>query len=526
MQAMVNLLDSTLRDGAQAEGISLSVEDKLSIVHRLDGLGISFIEAGNPGSNPKDLEFFRRAAQTTLHRAQLAAFGSTRRRNTAVEEDENVRALLAADTGIVVLFGKAWPLHVKDILCTTPEENLLMIEETCRFFCDRGRRVFFDAEHFFDGFRENSDFALSALSAAARGGAECIVLCDTNGGNFPTDIFEITKTVCEKFSLPIGIHAHDDAGMAVANTILGVQAGASHVQGTYLGFGERCGNASLATVIANLQLKLGVRCIPEENLPLLTDTARHIAEVCNVSLRHSQPYVGDSAFAHKAGMHIDGVLKNPVSFEHISPEAVGNGRKILLSEMSGRTALLQKISRLCPGLTKDSPKTADIMEELKHLELLGYQFEGADSSFELLVRKHTGTRIPFFRLVHYRVLSGNPSEPDCSASATVKVQVGDKLQLMAAEGNGPVNALDKALRKALEVFYPNLSSMRLIDYKVRVMDSKDATGATVRVLISSSDGASVWTTVGVSHDVVQASWIALADSVEYKLIKDKEREDR
>ena len=525
MKPIVDLLDSTLRDGAQAEGISFSVEDKLNIVRKLDELGLSFIEAGNPGSNPKDLEFFRRAAQLPLKRAQLAAFGSTRRKNTAVEEDENVRALLAADTELIVLFGKAWALHVKDILCTTPEENFSMIEDTCRFFRERGKRVFFDAEHFYDGYRADPDFAFEALAAAARGGAECLVLCDTNGGGFPDDIYAATRAVCERFTLPVGVHTHDDGGMAVANAVMGVRAGASQVQGTYLGFGERCGNADLSTLIPNLQLKLGVRCIPAENLHLLTAAARHIAEVCNVSLRHSHPYVGASAFAHKAGMHADGVLKNSASFEHVDPEAVGNERRFLMSEMSGRTAVLQKIHRLCPALTKDSPETGSIIEALKRLELSGYQFEGADSSFELLVRKHTGTYRPFFQLVNYKILSGRPSEPDCSASATVKVQVGDKLQLMAAEGNGPVNALDKALRKALEVFYPTLATMHLIDYKVRVMDSKEATGASVRVLISSSDGAAVWTTVGVSHDVVEASWLALVDSIEYTLIKDLERNE-
>lgn len=522
MNRIIDLLDSTLRDGAQGEGISFSVEDKLAIVQALDELGIGYIEAGNPGSNPKDLKFFERASQLSLQHARLVAFGSTRRKGIPAQEDKNLQAILTARTEFVAIFGKCWDLHVTDILCTTLEENLRMIEDTCQFLTQQGKRVFFDAEHFFDGYKANAGFALRALQAAVDGGACCLVLCDTNGGSFPQEIFEITKAVAERFPVPVGIHTHNDRGMAAANSVMAVQAGATHVQGTFLGYGERCGNAALSTVLPDLQAGLGYSCIPEENLHLLTTTARHVAEISNIALPRSTPFVGASAFAHKAGMHADGVLKVSHSFEHVIPETVGNERRFLMSEMSGRTAVLKKINAIRPELTKGSPETAEILQELKERERLGYQFEGADSSFELLIRKHTGAYHPFFELIHYKILTGQPSEKGCSATATVKLRVDDKVQLMAAEGNGPVNALDRALRAALEVFYPSLSRVRLTDYKVRVMDSGSATGAVVRVLITSTDGRREWTTVGVSSDVVEASWIALVDSIEYKLIKDAE----
>ncbi len=521
----VEILDSTLRDGAQGEGISFSVEDKLHIVSLLDRLGVAYIEAGNPGSNPKDLEFFHRAAHMGLRHASLVAFGSTRRKGISVEEDSNVKALLSAQTETVCIFGKCWKLHVDEILKTSREENLSMIGDTVKFLVSEGKQVFFDAEHFFDGYKDDPEFAMEALMAAVRNGASAVVLCDTNGGSFPMEISEITKRVvlaCREYGVEVGIHTHNDIGMAVANSVLAVQAGASQVQGTYLGFGERCGNAALSTVVATLQLKAGMSCIPEENLPLLTQTARSVAEIANVTLRTTEPYVGSSAFAHKAGMHADGVLKLPRSFEHVPPEKVGNERRFLMSEMSGRTAVLEKIQRIRPELRRDSPETFAVMEALKGLEAKGYQFEGADSSFELLIRKNTGEYRPFFELIHYKIISTRPADLDCSATAAIKVRVGDKVQLMAAEGNGPVNALDKALRFALEVFYPQLRQVHLIDYKVRVLDSKDATAAVVRVLITSTDGKNVWTTIGVSGDVLEASWLALVDSVEYKLIRDLE----
>lgn len=516
----VEILDSTLRDGAQGEGISFSVEDKLGIVKALDDLGVSYIEAGNPGSNPKDLEFFERAARLNLKHSSLVAFGSTRRKNITVQQDANIKALINAGTPAVAVFGKCWFLHVKEIIGTTAEENFAMIYDTCRYLKESGKKVFFDAEHFFDGYKEDPDFAMKALEAADSAGADCLVLCDTNGGAYPDEIYEITKAVDERFKGKVGIHTHNDRSMAVANSVMAVRAGAVQVQGTFLGYGERCGNANLSSVIPNLQIKYGIGCIPESRLKKLTQTAREIAEISNISIKRNEPFVGISAFAHKAGMHADGVLKLPRSFEHINPETVGNERRFLMSEISGRTAVLEKIKKINPHLTKDSPETVKIVNQLKELEQQGYQFEGADSSFEMLIRKNLGAYKPFFELINYKVSAGRPCEQGCSATATVKIKVGDKQQLMAAEGNGPINAIDKALRSALEVFYPSLKKMRLIDYKVRVMDSKQATGAAVRVLITSTDGKKVWTTVGVSEDVVEASRFALTESIEYKLITD------
>ncbi len=525
MTRTIEILDSTLRDGAQGEGISFSVEDKLAVTRLLDDLGVPYIEAGNPGSNPKDLEFFRRAGELRLRHAKLVAFGSTRRKDIPAEEDANVQALLTAGTDTVALFGKCWDLHVRDILKTTDEENFRMIRDTVAFFKARGKRVIFDAEHFFDGYKRNPAFALAALEAAVDAGADVLSLCDTNGGAFPQEVYDITRTVVERFPAVVtGIHVHNDGGMAVANTVMAVEAGAAHVQGTYLGFGERSGNANLSAIIPNLQLKRGMACIPAEAMPRLTAAARSMAEIANVRLQRGEPYVGGSAFAHKAGMHADGVLKNPLTFEHIDPEAVGNERRFLMSEITGRTAVLEKIRRFCPDIDKTSPALQDILSALKTMELEGYQFEGADGSFELLVRKCL-RRVPaFFELVYYRITGEKPYDEGQSAIATLKVRVGDRCEIAAGEGNGPVNGLDRALRTALSSFYPTLAGVHLVDYKVRVMDSRQATAAKVRVLITSTDGVREWTTVGVSSDVIEASWIALSDSIEYKLIKDKEEQ--
>jgi len=520
----IDIYDSTLRDGAQAEGISFSVDDKLKIVERLDKLGVSYIEAGNPGSNPKDLEFFERVKKIKLSNIRLAAFGSTRRVGIKVEDDNNVKSLLRADTPAVAIFGKSWDLHVTDILKTTLDENLRMIEETLRFFKEKGKEVIFDAEHFFDGYKSNPEYAVQALHAAIKGGADCLVLCDTNGGCFPMEIYDITKKICETFDVPVGIHCHNDTGMAVANSIMAVQAGAVHVQGTFNGFGERCGNANLCTIIPNLQLKLGIQCIPEDKMEKLTSTARYVSELANVTHDERAPYVGHSAFAHKGGMHIDGVNKNPVTFEHIDPTLVGNKRRFLMSEVSGRSTILSTIRTVDPSITKDSPEAKQIIDKLKELEHQGYQFEGAESSFELVVRKELGKYRPFFDLGQFKVIVSEPSGENFSSSAMIKVYVDGKEEINAAEGDGPVNALDKALRKALERFYPQLKEMRLTDFKVRVLDSKTATAAKVRVLIESTDGESMWSTVGVSTDIIEASWRALVDSIEYKLLKDKSKQ--
>ncbi|MEM1483815.1 citramalate synthase [Oscillospiraceae bacterium PP1C4] len=516
----IEIFDSTLRDGAQSENVSFSVEDKLNIVRALDEMGISYIEAGNPYSNPKDAEFFQRVRNLRLHGSRLVAFGSTRRRGISVAEDKNCTALLNAGTDCVAIFGKSSDWQVHEVLGTTPEENLRMITETVRCFVEAGKRVFFDAEHFFDGYKHNPYYSVQTLHAAADAGAYKLVLCDTNGGCFPDEIAQITGEMDTLFPGKIGIHCHDDAGCAVANSLAAVKAGADHVQGTYIGFGERCGNTNLSTIIANLQLKLGYWCIPYDRISRMTQTARLISEVSNMRLSHSMPYVGKSAFAHKGGMHVDGVKKNTAAFEHINPELVGNRRQILLSEVSGRTALMTKIIELVPNFSKDSPALNVLINKLKKLEYEGYQFEAATASFELVVLKELGRFTPFFEMELFRIIGEQDTANRHMASAMVKLRVGDQYEITADEGDGPVHALDRALRKALEVFYPKLACVRLIDYKVRVMDTGKATAALVRVLVESADGENVWTTVGVSTDIINASIHALIDSMEYKLYKD------
>lgn len=515
----VSIFDSTLRDGAQGTGISFSAEDKLHAVRLLDEIGVDYIEGGNPGSNPKDAEFYKKVKNIKLKNARIAAFGSTRRKDSSVNEDASLKALVESEAEICVIFGKCSLFHVKNVLETSPEENLAMITESCRFLKEHDREVFFDAEHFFDGFRDNREYAIKCIKSAEESGADLICLCDTNGGTFPTEAAEVVKAVKREIKVPVAVHFHNDCGMAVANSVICTRAGADQVQGTFLGIGERCGNANLSTIIPDLQLKLGYDCIPQEKLKDLTKNAREMAELNNSELPGTTPFVGDGAFAHKAGMHAAGVLKNTRSFEHIDPLLVGNVRKFPTSEISGRAVIFERIHALFPKLKSDSSETAAILEEIKHLENSGYQFEAADASFELLLRKQLGLFHSFFRLISYRIYTGFGTGDDCSASCTVKVKVGDEIKLMAAEGNGPVNALDKALRKALEEFFPDLCTVKLVDYKVRVLDSNDATAASVRVLISSTDGKETFTTVGVSEDVVDASWIALNDSLEYILMK-------
>lgn len=518
----VLIYDSTLRDGAQAQGISFSIEDKLKIVDRLDRLGVSYIEAGNPGSNPKDLEFFERVGKIKLKHAKVIAFGSTRRVNIPVDEDANVKSLLKADTPAIAIFGKSWDFHVTDILKTTLDENLKMIYDTISFFKSKNKEVVFDAEHFFDGYKANPDYAMKSLKAAFDAGADSLCLCDTNGGSFPNEVYEITSKVVNEFKADIGIHCHNDTGMAVANSIMAVQAGAVQIQGTMNGFGERSGNANLCTIIPNLQLKSEYECIPEENISDLTAAARYVSEVANVIHDERAPYVGRFAFAHKAGMHADAVNKNSTAYEHISPEAVGNERLFLMSEVAGRSAVLNLINNIDNTITKDSPQTKVILEKLKELEFKGYQYEGAESSFELVIRKVLGKYQQFFELGEFKVVVNEPSVSSANSSAMIKIKVDGQNEITADEGDGPVNALDKAVRKALERFYPQISEMKLTDYKVRVLDSNSATAAKVRVLIESTDGKEVWTTIGVSTDIIEASWQALVDSIEYKLIKDKE----
>ncbi|MDP4095087.1 MAG: citramalate synthase [Bacillota bacterium] len=514
--------DSTLRDGAQAQGISFTVEDKLKIVSRLDRLGIKYIEAGNPGSNPKDLEFFERVQKLKLNNAKIIAFGSTRKVNLSVQEDANVKSLLTAGTSAVTIFGKSWDFHVTDILKTSLDENISMIYDTISFFKAKGKEVVFDAEHFFDGYKANPEYAMKTLETAFNAGADSLCLCDTNGGAFPQEIFDITSLVVGTFKCQIGIHCHNDNGMAVANSIMAIQAGAVQVQGTMNGYGERCGNANLCTIIPNVQLKLEYECIPRENVSFLTQTARYVSEIANIIHDERAPYVGRFAFAHKAGMHADAVNKNSIAYEHIEPEIVGNERTFLMSEVAGRSAVLHIINQVDESITKDSPETKQILEKMKELEHEGYQYEGAESSFELVIRKLLGKYQSFFDLREFKVIVNEPSVDDVNSSAMVKIKVDGEDEISAADGDGPVNALDGAIRRALERFYPNLSEMKLTDYKVRVLDSRSATAAKVRVLIESTDGSEVWTTIGVSTDIIDASWKALVDSIEYKLIKDKE----
>jgi 2-isopropylmalate synthase len=523
----VEILDTTLRDGAQGQGITFSARDKLAVTRALDELGVAWIEAGNPGSNPKDMEFFRQAAGLRLQTAKLCAFGSTRKKGVAAKDDAQLQSLLEAGTEAVVIFGKSWDLHVTEVLRVSLEENLAMIAETVAFLREKGRRVFYDAEHFFDGWLANSVYAISSLKAALDAGAERIVLCDTNGGSFPDTIGAGTGAAIQstgEAAVPFGIHAHNDCGCAVANTILAVKAGCRHVQGTLVGFGERCGNTALAAAIPGIELKLGLPCLPEGRLRLISNITWQVAEIANVAVGDDMPYVGANAFAHKAGMHADGILKVRRSFEHIDPASVGNERHFVMSEVGGRSAIAERAKKIEPSITKDHPAAASLAEKLKTLEASGWQFEGADASFELLVRRELGRYKPLFRIEVYRVVSEHPtSEVLACSHAWAKVWVDGQYEIAAAEGDGPVNALDGALRRALKHFYPELEQVRLSDYKVRVIDGSAATAARVRVLIESTDGRGSWSTVGVSEDIIDASRIALVDSIEYKLIGDIER---
>jgi 2-isopropylmalate synthase len=514
--------DSTLRDGTQAQGISFTVQDKLKIVERLDGIGVAYIEAGNPGSNPKEIEFFEHVKDMKLKSAKIIAFGSTRRVSTKVEEDANVQSLLNASTPAIAIFGKSWDFHVTDVLKTTLEENLLMIFDTVKFFKNKGKEVIYDAELFFEGYLDNPDYAMKTLKAAADAGADSICLCETTGGFMPYEIYDATKIVVDEFDIPIGIHCHNDSGMAVANSVMAVKAGATQVQGTINGYGERCGNANLCTLIPDLQLKMGYDCIPQEKIQDLTALSRYVNEIANRPNDERAPFVGRFAFAHKAGMHSDAVSKNPKAYEHIDPEYVGNERVFLMSEVSGRSAVINAINLVDKNITKSSPETRQVLEKLKELEFEGYQYEGAESSFDLVIRKVLGRYKHFFELREFKVITNEPSIENISSSAMIKIKVDSQDEITAADGDGPVNALDKALRKALERFYPEIAEMKLTDYKVRVLDSDSATAAKVRVLIESTDGEEVWTTIGVSADIIDASWKALVDSIEYKLNRERE----
>jgi 2-isopropylmalate synthase len=517
MTQRIEIYDTTLRDGMQGEGVNFSVSDKCRIAEHLDAFGVDFIEGGWPGSNPRDVAFFERAKKLKLKDARIAAFGSTRRHKFTCDTDSNVQALLKAETSVVTIFGKSWLFHVAHALRLSPAENLEIIEDTVSYLSARVHSVIYDAEHFFDGYRTDPAYALATLSAAAAGGPKCIVLCDTNGGSLPDTVARITREVREQIALPLGIHCHNDGELAVANTLAAVSAGASHVQGTINGYGERCGNANLCAVIPNLELKLGHVVIGPRRLRRLRDTARFVSAIANVSLDTRAAFVGDSAFAHKGGVHVSAIERNPATYEHIAPEAVGNNRRVLVSDLAGRANLLAKARELGIELSDDQ----DLLNELKRLENEGYEFEAAEASFELLIFRLRGSYRPFFKLLGFRVIDEHRGALMPMSEATVKVKVGNRIEHTAASGNGPVNALDKALRNALKEFYPSLTEINLVDYKVRVISSNlSGTESLVRVLIHSGDGRTRWGTVGVSANIVEASWQALVDSVVYKLNSD------
>jgi 2-isopropylmalate synthase len=513
----ITILDTTLRDGAQGAGVQFSTDDRLAVARLLDGLGVDYIEAGQPAASPADIDFFARAPK--LKHAKLAAFGATARKGVPPETDTGLAALLAAGTEVVTIFGKASLSQVKNVLRCEPSENLAMIEHSVAFLKSQGREVIYDAEHFFDGYQENSDYALETLFAALRGGADIIALCDTVGGALPDEVETAVRKVCDKINIPIGIHTHNDAGMAAANSILAVLAGASHIQGTIGGIGERCGNADLVTVIAGLQLKRGIECIPVESLPKLTRTARAVADIANLTIAPNAPYVGENAFFHKAGMHIDGVIKSPETFEHVPPERIGNRRNFVASELAGRSFILELLGKILPEkhLAKDSAEIVSFMEALKEETRTGMTYEAAEASLTLRMLKHFGEYKPSFSLNQLRVITEHPAKGQ-ESTAVLETVVDGREKTSAGKGHGPVHALGEALTFALEDFFPQVKNMRLTDYKVRVLNPDGAVAARVRVLITSTDGVSVWSTAGVSDNIVLASWNALSDSVEYFLI--------
>src|SRR5213596_3234358 len=524
MRELIRIYDTTLRDGTQGEGVSFSMEDKVRLTSRLDALGIHYIEGGWPGSNPKDLRFFRRMQDVALKHAKLAAFSMTRRAGGNADSDANMQALLESGAPVATIVGKSWDFHVTEALGTTLAENLAMIGDTLEFLRPRMDEVLFDAEHFFDGFRANREYALATLKAAEDAGAQWLVLCDTNGGTLPTELVAIVQAVKTHVKAPLGIHVHNDAECAVANSLAAVGEGVRQVQGTMNGYGERCGNANLVSIIPNLVLKMGLDCIPQPNLRELRDVSRFVSELANRTPWTSQPYVGDSAFAHKGGLHVAAVQKNPETYEHIDPAVIGNTQRVLVSDLSGRSNLLYKAAEFGLDLESNAPAVKALLRELKDLEAKGYAYEGAEASFELLMQKALdGDRVRYFRLIGFRVIDEkrNEAEPPI-AEATIMLEGPDgQIEHTAAQGNGPVHALDRALRKALGKFYPEVEQVRLHDYKVRVLGNEAGTEAVVRVLIESGDEHERWGTVGVSHNVIEASWQALVDSMDYKLYKER-----
>ncbi|OGW82521.1 MAG: citramalate synthase [Omnitrophica bacterium RIFCSPHIGHO2_02_FULL_51_18] len=518
-QRKIQVYDTTLRDGSQSEGISFSVQDKLLVAQRIDELGFHFIEGGWPGANPKDIEFFNRVKKIKLKNSQIVAFGSTRKPHTKASEDDNLRGLIAAETRVITIFGKSWDMHVKEVFKTDLEENIRMIHDSIKFLKSKGKEVVYDAEHFFDGYTHNPSYALKTIQAAMEAGASVLVLCDTNGGSLPSKVGKIVSDVHAHWGHPLGIHTHNDCGVGIANAVAAVEAGVTQVQGTINGFGERCGNPDLLSIVANLQLKLGFSCLAPQKLKEFTEVARFVSEIGNMLLPKNQPYVGQSAFAHKGGVHINAVMKNPETYEHIEPSVVGNRRRFLVSELGGKTNIMLRAQELDIELKKESPETRKILQRVQEKENEGYQYESAEASFELLIREVTGKRKKFFEFKKVEVLAENIADKNPNATAKVRLIVGKEENYAQAEGDGPVNALDTALKKALLPFYPQVQEIHLDDYKVRVVNSEAGTAAKVRVIIESRDDKKIWTTVGVSSNIIDASWEALVDAIEYKLIK-------
>jgi 2-isopropylmalate synthase len=516
----IQIYDTTLRDGSQGEAISFSLEDKLHIVRKLDDLGLDYIEGGWPGSNTKDVAFFRRAQELKLKHAKLAAFGSTRHPRHTAAHDRNLQALVEAATPVVTIFGKTWDLHVRVALGISLEENLELIRESVAFLKSQGKEVIYDAEHFFDGFKADSAYALATLQTASEAGADTLVLCDTNGGTLTADLREHFQIASQHVKAPLGIHTHNDCEMAVANSIAAVQQGAVQVQGTINGYGERCGNANLCSIIPNLELKLGLRAIGKEKLTHLAEVSHYVSELANLPPRQDLPYVGKSAFAHKGGIHVSAVMKDARAYEHVDPALVGNERRVLISELSGKSNVLYKAAERGLKIDQSSPDAKIVVEKLKQMEHDGYQFEGAEASFEILFDKLLHRSREFFELDGFRLITEKKGVNEPDSEAVIKLRVDGQEEHTAAEGVGPVSALDRALRKSLTTFFPCIRDIRLTDYKVRVLNPKGATDATVRVLIESSDGHDTWGTVGVSENLIEASWQALVDSITYKLKKE------
>lgn len=517
MSRQIILYDTTLRDGTQGEHVNLSAEDKVRIARKLDDFGIHYVEGGWPASNPKDARFFQMARKSTFTKMKLTAFGSTRRAFVRPEEDQNIQALLETGVGTITLFGKSWDLHATEFIGATMEENLNMIGDSVGYLRGQDREVIYDAEHFFDGYKQNPAYALKTLQAAMEGGAHVIVLCDTNGGTLPHEVKEIMQEVLPHIDRPVGIHTHNDCGLALANSLVAVEAGASMVQGTINGYGERCGNTDLISVIGNLQVKMGYACIPEDKTKKLTELSRFVSEVANVPPLNQRPFVGKSAFAHKGGVHVSAIMKDPRAYEHIDPERVGNRRRVLVSDLSGRSNIEYKAMEMGIKVGGNGYGSDKIVQEIKRMEDQGYQFDAAEGSLELLMKKVTGQFRDPFKLESFRVTIEKNGLGPSSSQATIKISVGEEHEITAAEGDGPVNALDNALRKALTKFYPQIDEMGLVDFKVRVIDGSEGTGAKVRVQIESRDPVEVWSTLGVSENVIEASWQALVDSVQYKL---------